>query len=130
MTITTTIDQALDLTIFTAEGELTFDKQMNALREFYSGNPTANVIWDFRKIVGNRISSQELLKIITFIKQHGKKRPSGRTALIAASDLDFGLSRMGQAYADVEHLTWDMEVFRSMSSALRWIKTGTLKDEE
>ncbi len=130
MTITITIDEKRDLTLFTAEGELTFREQMTALRKFYRGNPSANVIWDFRKIAGNRISSQELQKIISFIKQHESKRPLGRTALIAATDLDFGLSRMGQTYADVEDLSWEMEAFRSLAPALRWIKAGTLKNEE
>jgi hypothetical protein len=122
MAISTSFDESRNLTVFTAEGNLTFDEQIIVLREFYAGKPTPNVIWDFRSAVGERISAQEIMKIIEFIKSHGKSRPGGKTALVAGDSLSFGLSRMGQAYADNENVPWEMKAFRSMDEAIRWIE--------
>ncbi len=110
-----------NLTIFTASGELTFSEQMDALRSFYDGEPTPYVIWDFRQISGNRISSAELRNIIEFVKRHTQKRTTGRTALVTSSDLDFGLSRMGAIISDLELLPWTIRPFRDLDEALNWI---------
>ncbi|MBN2107697.1 MAG: hypothetical protein JW832_09735 [Deltaproteobacteria bacterium] len=124
MPITASYERSGDLTVFTAAGELTYEEQLAALQEFYDGNPTANVLWDFRSIKGNRITTEELNKIIVFIKRRESKRPHGKTALVARTDLDFGLSRVSQAYADIHELPWQIRAFRSMDEALMWIEEG------
>lgn len=121
MTISTSHDPSRDLTIFTAAGELTYAEQMTVLQAFYGGAPTANTIWDFRAINGNRISSEEVGNIISFVKQNADRRKKGKTALVAGTDLDFGLSRIGEIYADIEKLPWRIQAFRSMDAALKWL---------
>jgi hypothetical protein len=125
MTVSPSIDDSRGLTIFTVKGELTFDVQMNALKAFYSGEPTANVLWDFRLMEGNRLSSDELGKIFAFIRANQAKRPNGKTALVAATDLDYGLSRVSETLSHVQHLPWDMRAFRSMDDALKWIDSDS-----
>ncbi len=122
MTISTSYDRLRNLTIFTAKGELTYAEQLATLKEFYDGHPTVNVIWDFRSIEGSRITSEELNRIISFIKSQESNRPQGKTALVATTDLDFGLSRMGQAYADIQELPWQIQAYRSMDEAIKWIE--------
>ena len=112
------------MTVFTVAGALTYAEQLAALQEFYDGNPTANVLWDFRSIEGNRITIEELNKIIVFIKRRESKRPHGKTALVSTTDLDFGLSRMSQTYADIHNVPWQIRAFRSMDEAIKWIKEG------
>ena len=122
MVIALTLDSGRDLTIFSVKGELTFEEQMEALRQFYESAPTCNVIWDFSLLEGSRVSSDELREIISFIKRHGKNRPGGgKTALVSSTDLDFGLSRMSQVYADQEKLLWRIESFHSMEEEFDWI---------
>ena len=121
MPVSTSTDESHALTIFTVEGELTFQEQMNALKAFYSGDPTANVLWDFRLMKGNRVSSQELEELFNFIKANRGKRLQGKTALVATSDLDFGLSRVSEAYSQIRQLPWEMKAFRTMDEALEWI---------
>jgi hypothetical protein len=121
MTIFTSHDLSRDLTIFTASGELTYAEQMTVLQAFYGGDPTANTVWDFRAIEGNRISSEEVGKIISFVKQKVDRRKKGKTALVSGSDLDFGLSRISEVYADIENLPWQIRAFQSMDDALKWI---------
>jgi hypothetical protein len=60
-------------------------------------------------------------KIISLVKSYGNKRPKGKTALVSNKDLDFGLSRVSEAYANIENLPWEIRSFRSMDEALKWI---------
>lgn len=125
MAIASSIDESRDLTVFTVDGELTFDAQIATLQRFYGGSPTANVIWDFRSLEGNRLNASELRKIIDFIKRYESKRPAGKTALVSITDLDFGLSSVVGAYADVENVPWEIRAFRSLDAALGWIEDET-----
>lgn len=121
MAITSHINDAQRLTIFTVSGELVFDDLVLALHGFYQGAPTANVIWDLRKTEGNQLSAKELRKAAAFLKQHAGKRPQGKTALVAVSNLDFGLARVIMTYAEIENLPWHFRTFRSMSEAIGWL---------
>jgi uncharacterized protein YbgA (DUF1722 family) len=114
-------ERLLDTYRPTGEIYPTFDEQITTLQEFYSADPTANVLWDFRGHKGNRISSEEVQKIISLVKSYGNKRPKGKTALVSNKDLDFGLSRVSEAYANIENLPWEIRSFRSMDEALKWI---------
>jgi hypothetical protein len=121
MTVSPSTDESRDLTIFTVKGELAFEVQMNTLKAFYNGEPTANVLWDFRLMEGNRLSSKELEVLFALIKNNQGKRPKGKTALVSATDLDFGLSRVSETLCHVQNLPWEIRAFRSMDDALKWI---------
>jgi hypothetical protein len=60
MAIHSSLDRLRNLTTFFVNGELTFDEQIQTLKEFYIGAPTANVLWDFRATEGIRMSMDEL----------------------------------------------------------------------
>lgn len=49
-----------------------------------------------------------------------RKRIRGRCAVVAETDLQFGLSRMGSAYSDSVGV--DARVFRSRAEALDWLR--------
>lgn len=121
MPVERSTDADRDLTVFVGSGELTFEDQMVALREFYGNEPTAHVVWDFRGIEGSRITPAQLRSIVAFVAEQRDKRPGGKTALVSGTDLDFGLSRMSQAYADSARVEWTIEVFRTMDEALAWL---------
>lgn len=125
MTIEMHVDESRKLTVFFVQGEISFEEQISVLREFYAGTPTPNVIWDFRKITGSRISVDELREIIAFIKLHQHRRGHGKTAMVTDSDLDFGLSRVSRTYGEIEELPWRIHPFRSMEEALEWIEADS-----
>ena len=77
MPVSSSIDDSRDLSIFTVKGQLTFQEEMAALKAFYIGEPTTNVLWDFRLLEGNRLSSAELDQLFGFIKANQEKRPQG-----------------------------------------------------
>jgi len=119
--ITTDINRNKDLTTFTATGMVTYAEQIAVLKEFYEAKPTSNVIWDLRELYGPRLSNDELEEIVLFVKKKGHAKRRGKTALVSTSDLDFGLSRMAENYAESENLPWQIQAFRTMAEALKWI---------
>jgi hypothetical protein len=129
MPINSSVDHQHDLTIFVAAGELTFEDQMAVLRQFYAGNPTKHVLWDFTRITGRRISAAQLRAIVQFIAEHATLRAGGKTALVGSSDVDFGLARMGSALSEARHVGWQMQAFRDLVEAREWI-TATASDPE
>jgi hypothetical protein len=129
MPISTSIDASRDLTTFTVKGELSFQEQMDALKAFYRGEPTANVLWDFRLLEGKRISLQELEEVSDFIKKNQSKRPVGKTALVVANDLDYGLSRASMTLYEIRNVSLSIMPFRSMDEALKWIDGEIVWDE-
>jgi len=65
--------------------------------------------------------SEELREIVAFIKHHENKRSGGKTALVSETNLDYGLSRMSNSYAEIADLPWEIQAFRSMDEAIKWI---------
>ena len=49
MPITTSVDNDKQLTTHTVIGEISFEEVMTTLRQFWEGQLTISVLWDFRK---------------------------------------------------------------------------------
>lgn len=110
-----------DLTTFKVRGVLIFDAVMAAVKSFYEGEPTANVLWDLVDTSEIRITSDQLQKIVDFQPRYDGKRPSGKTAFVANKDLQFGLSRVFQAHSRIKDAPYPVGVFRSTQEAIDWI---------
>ena len=82
-----------------------------------------NRLVDVRQVGSSDISKPDSLEqLASFTKSQfaGVKldvRP--KIAIIAPSDIGFGMSRMYEIYSDV--IPWDLVVFRSVESALAWL---------
>ena len=53
-----------------------------------------------------------------------RARVRGRCAVVASTNLHFGLSRMGSAYSD--RVGVDAQVFRTVPEALEWLRGGDI----
>jgi hypothetical protein len=121
MPITVQTDESKDLTTFQATGVLTLEEQLAALRPFYEGNPTKNVLFDLRAITGNRVSSSELEQIADLMARYKDKRPQGKTALLVSGKADYGLGRMVSIMAETKEVPVQVQVFYSIDEAMEWL---------
>lgn len=119
MAIATIIDLETQLTTFEAEGELAFTEIRQVITDYYRGDVTPLVLWDLRKASLNSLSSQDVQGLANFLEQHGAIRQGGLTALVAADDADYGMLRMGEAYAD--GVPFSTRIFRSIEKARQWL---------
>jgi len=123
MPIDTEIVPSRDLTIFTAVGGLTLDVVLATQRSFYEGEPTANILWDFREVTGARISPKDVEHINAYIASHQDRRPTGRTALVVATTADFGMARVSATLAGIAGVRSEIKVFRSLDEAHVWLES-------
>jgi len=118
-------DKSKDLTIFTPSGKITFAEAMDALESFYR-NPTKNVLMDFssRSNIPLLLTGEEMAQLFRQLATKRENRPDGKTAIVAPDDLRFGMSRMAEAFAEMEKLPWKWEAFRSMDEAIHWLASN------
>ena len=95
---------------------------MEALESFHR-NPTRNLLLDFsrREEIPLVLTGEEMAKLFRHLTTKKKNRPAGKTAIVAPDDLRFGMSRMAEAFAEIEKLPWEMKAFRSIDEAIAWI---------
>lgn len=111
----------LALVVF--EGEISAEEEVQALRDFAAQpglDPMADVLVD-RSQATLTVGPQAVAPQIELARQlfpQGERRP--RMAIIAPSDLDFGMARMLQLQggADVPH---EIMVVRSLADACAWL---------
>ena len=113
-----------NLTVFTVSGRTEVDEQLEALRAYYADGPTAHTLWDFRGLDGPRLSTEDLHRIVRFVRREGARRPSGRTALVAATELDYGLGRMSSILSSSLRVPVEIQAFRSIEEAEAWIASA------
>ena len=71
-------------------------------------------------LAGERLSADDLQEIIAFVANYRTERLHGRTALVSAQDLDYGLSRMSETLAELKNLPWEIRHFRGREAAGAW----------
>jgi len=122
MPITSRMNQSEQLTTFTATGEVTFNDIIEALRPFFAGRATKNILWNFCDAKPDVDDLTESLdRIAKFSNKERKLRSSGKTALVASADLMYGLLRMYETFADIHGLAHSVMAFRTIEGALQWI---------
>jgi hypothetical protein len=120
--ITSSRDERMDLTIVTVEGPVSARQVREQIVGFLTGEPTQLVIWDLRRGSISDISADDIRMLVSAGAPHADRRRGGRTAIVCIHDVDFGLSRMFQIVAELQHIPFEIGVFRQMDAAMRWLK--------
>jgi len=119
--ITVTMDRDADITVFTAGGDVRAEDVKSAIHQFYKGTVTKNVLWDFCACDLSGISSADVRSIAEIPRKHYDSRRGGRTAIVAAKDLSFGLSRMYEQYTEAQDMPFETRTFYSREDAMEWV---------
>lgn len=107
-----------DLTIFTVDGDLSVED----ILKFSSEYATKNVLWDATNGSVRNIHTDDFRRIAVEMKKQTHKRAGGKTALVGSLDVDFGLSRMYEAFAGLEKIPITYGAFRNYNDAMNWLK--------
>ncbi len=121
MPINSHIDAIKKLTVFKVTGVLLYDKAISAVKSFYEGQPTENVLWDLTDITGAQLTSEQVEKIANLNLRSESVRSKGKTALVAPKDEVFGLSRMFGTLSEISEAPFQRWAFRSMEEAYQWL---------
>jgi len=110
-----------NLTVITATGEIADGESYQAVKDFYDGRPTQNVIWDFRAVAMSLVSEDEITRLFEYSMKNLLKRQFGKTALVAPDEHDFELAQSTSVIGDLTDVPWEMQAFRTIEEAAAWI---------
>ena len=82
--------------------------------------PDVKTLWNFETLDLNAINKSFMNQLIVMRKKF-PKRSNAHVALIAPSDLGFGLSRMFESFSKLEGLTQNLYVFRTHGDGEKWL---------
>lgn len=123
MKIDTRVDESKKLTTHTLSGRISLDHIRGIVEAFYKKGPTDNVLWDFRKAdAEGKVTINELEQLASFVRKGQEVSGRGKTAIVASSDLIFGLARTYESLAEIEGVKNPVRVFRSMERAVKWLE--------
>ncbi len=122
--IIATVEKEKELTTYVVKGRLTADELIKKVEEFYTGNPTRLVLWLLEDADSSGIMPEDIERVIILAKKYSGSRKNGKTAIVGPKDIDYGMGRMYQAYADIEDLPYEYRIFRSFKEAMGWLETG------
>ena len=84
--------------------------------------PGMNSLWDLREAQLETISVEAVQRLVAFVAKHSEARGEGRAALVAESDVAFGICRIYEAFASA--LPTDVRAFRRLEEATEWLTEG------
>lgn len=105
-------------------GRFTFDEFESKLLEIVSGKdypPDVPTIWDVGQMDAAQFDWEFISKLLE-IRRNYPQRGEAMIAIVAPSDLSFGVSRMYASISD--RLPPLIRVFRDVSKAEEWIAEG------
>jgi hypothetical protein len=119
--IRTYIDNSKLLTTHTLIGKITVEDLLAEIKKFFDTEPTPHNLWDLLDADVSAIGRDDIGKLSRFPLEYVPSRVGGKTAIVAADDLSFGLSRMYQTCAEIEGQKVQIQVFRSLENAQAWL---------
>jgi hypothetical protein len=121
MPITTSVDNDKQLTTHTVIGEISFEEVMTTLRQFWEGQLTISVLWDFRKGSMARFSFIEIERVADYVTFQAEKRTGRKTATVVSRESEYGLSRLINTLRVIRKVPLQLKIFRSMEEANQWL---------
>jgi hypothetical protein len=126
MGVKITRDEDQDLTTHDVTGLVSEEEMYDAIESFYKCDPTALLLWDMSQADVSYITTDALQRFVRKSTQIGVRRHGGRTAVVASGNLQYGLARMSEVFAEMESAPYGFRAFRSRQEALEWLKSGDL----
>ena len=120
-TVSIVVHQEWDLTERVVVGELTLADVMSEIDRFYAGPTTKHVLWNLAEATFVTLTPVDVERISLTAAPLVKTRSSGKSAVVATSDLGYGFSRMYQAYRDINMVALPYKSFRVRQEAIDWL---------
>ncbi len=126
MPITSETQLWANLTVHTCTDHTTIDEVNQAIRSFYEGRPTKNVLWDCTQTSLQHLTPLQIRHTIFEVAIYAevglaKARVDGRTALVVSSPGDYAVGRLAITLGEIEELPFAGEVFYTFEDAHHWL---------
>lgn len=120
--VTREIDDTLDLTVYSVQGEIGLDLIFELIDQFYQSPHTLNLAWDLSEADLSKMTIKEIQRIQNYARKYSHLRKNGKTAFIMATDVNFGLGRMYETVAEIDNHHITHCVFKQLDEAKKWFE--------
>jgi hypothetical protein len=121
--ITRGVEPGTNVTVFTVVGETDVQEVLTEVVTFLRDAPTLQVLWDIRRGALTSMSARDLRTVVQRAGPLAEVRAGGQTAIVCSREVDFGLGRMFQTYAEEAGVPFAIRVFRDVDDAWRWLRS-------
>ncbi len=130
MPVAVTFDADSGIWVFELSGVVTpaeIRAAYDRMRRTPDFDPRAPRLWDARQTTSSQHYGSADLRHIS--RETGSDVPH-RVAIVVARDVDFGLARMYEAFAEADQQLAETFVFRDLGEALAWLGAAPVKGPE
>ncbi len=131
MPVTLTYNPQKKILYLTVVGPLSLEEYVATIQRITHSPeypPNVSALWDLRKADLQSADRTFFKKILERREQH-REREHVKVALIASSDLEYGMSRMFEALSENETISQKLMVFRDYEKGERWLLALDSKGE-
>jgi hypothetical protein len=119
--ITLEIDRDRDLTVRAIIGDVRVEQLVDALADYFAGEPTMNVLLDFSEAVMGRLTASDVRLLAKVTQQYADRRAGGKTALVFSTANGYGLGRMFEQLRLATGAPVAYKSFREREKAIEWL---------
>ena len=119
--IETRRDITSGLTISVARGDFISGDLLDWVNDYFSGDITQFILWDFTEANITKIPLKEFKIIAHEVKTRSCAMMGGKTALVFRGDVGYGIGRMFEAFTEFEGVKSEYRSFRNTREAKEWL---------
>ncbi len=104
-------------------GTINVDELIKHLQTLYQSpnfDSAMNALWDIREANSSLVTKEDVTVLIDFLVKQWGHNAKNKMALVAARDLEYGMSRMYQIMLEGQ-TTSKVAIFKNMQEAEDWI---------
>lgn len=109
-----------EITIYEANGSLSYEELSNVIEDFYTDKLTPKVILDMTEATASAMSKEDIVRLSKKVESLRNKRPKGKTAIVVKKKVDFGLA--GVFRGNIHNEQAEIQPFYSKEAAMVWLE--------
>ncbi len=96
---------------------------IDTLQRFQESQTTKLTLWNISQVKLLSLQGEDGIKNSVILTSLVQSRTGCKTAAVAESDLNYGLTRMYQAYREDQHRDMPFMTFRTRQEAIDWLRS-------
>ena len=123
--IVTHKDPSTDLITYVCKGQINVDEILTAVQEYFSGEVTKDVLWDFAE-ANVDIHQPQIDKLMIYLRtvppEEVEKRRGGRVAIVAPKEYVVGVMEQFKGWSEMVDALFVFQMFYDAEEALAWLE--------
>lgn len=123
--IVTHKDPSKDLITYVCKGQISVDEILTSVQEYFSGEVTKDVLWDFAEAHVD-IRQPQIDKLMIYLRtvppEEVEKRRGGRVAIVAPKEYVVGVMEQFKGWSEMVDALFVFQMFYDADEALAWLE--------